>query len=77
MTSLKEKAFLSTLLQELNLEFTLQLDISPKVDWLLHIPEVSGSRTLIFGGGSHAGRLALALAVGSIYPEVADLTAAG
>ena len=75
MTSLKEKAFLSTLLQELNLEFTLQLDISPKVDWLLHIPEVSGSRTLIFGGGSHAGRLALA--VGSIYPEVADLTAAG
>ena len=32
MTSLEEKAFLSTLLQELNLEFALQLDISPKVD---------------------------------------------
>ena len=75
MTSLEEKAFLSTLLQELNLEFALQLDISPKVDRLPHTPEVSGSRTLIFGGGSHAGRLAAA--VGAIYPEVVDLTFGG
>ena len=75
MTSLEEKAFLSTLLQELNLEFALQLDISPKVDRLPHTPEVSGSRTLIFGGGSHAGRLAAA--VGAIYPEVVDLTVGG
>ena len=75
MTSLEEKAFLSTLLQELNLEFALQLDISPKVDRLPPTPEVSGSRILIFGGGSHAGRLAAA--VGAIYPEVVDLTAGG
>ena len=67
--------FLSTLLQELNLEFALQLDISPKVDRLPPTTEVSSSRTLIFGGGSHAGRLALA--VGAIYPEVVDLTAGG
>ena len=75
MTSLEEKAFLSTLLQELNLEFALQLDTSPKVDRLPHTPEVSGSRTLIFGGGSHTGRLAAA--VGAIYPEVVDLTGGG
>ena len=55
MTSLEEKAFLSTLLQELNLEFALQLDISPKVDRLPHTPEVSGSRTLIFGAGAMQG----------------------
>ena len=67
--------FLSTLLQELNLKFALQLDISPKVDRLPPTTEVSSSRTLIFGGGSHAGRLALA--VGAIYPEVVDLTASG
>ena len=51
------------------------MDISPKVDRLPPTPEVSGSRTLIFGGGSHAGRLAAA--VGAIYPEVVDLTAGG
>ena len=68
----EEKAFLSTLLQELNSEFALQLDISPKVDRQLHTPEVSSSRTIIVGGGSHASRLATS--IGSIYPEVVDLT---
>ena len=75
MTSLEEKAFLSTLLQELNLEFALQLDISPKVDRLPPTPEVSSRSTLIFGGGSHAGRLASA--VGALHPEEVDLTAGG
>ena len=71
----EEKAFLSTLLQELNSEFALQLDISPKVDRQLHTPEVSSSRTIIVGGGSHASRLATS--IGSIYPEVVDLTIGG
>ena len=74
MTSLEEKAFLATLLQELNHEFALQLDISSKVDRLLNTSEVS-SRTIILGGGSQVGRLALA--VGAIYPEVVDLTIGG
>ena len=71
----EEKAFLSTLLQELNREYALQLDISPKVDRQLHTPEVSSSRTIIVGGGSHASRLATS--IGSIYPEVVDLTIGG
>ena len=51
------------------------MDISPNVDRLPYTPEVSGSQTIIIGGGSHASRLAAA--VGSIYPEVVDLTIGG
>ena len=51
------------------------MDISPNVDRLPYTPEVSGSQTIILGGGSHASRLAAA--VGSIYPEVVDLTIGG
>ena len=51
---------------------TASLPCSPNVDRQLHTPEVSGSRTLIFGGGSHASQLATV--VGSIYPEAVDLT---
>ena len=74
-TKEEEKNFLLTILQELNREFALQLDISPNVDRLPYTPEVSGSQTIIIGGGSHASRLAAA--VGSIYPEVVDLTIGG
>ena len=74
-TTEEEKAFLSTLLQELNHEFALQLDISPKVDRQLHTPEVSSSHTIIVGGGSHTSRLATS--IGSTYPEVVDLTIGG
>ena len=38
----EEKTILSTILQELNCEFALQLDTSTN-DWQLHTPEVSGS----------------------------------
>ena len=51
------------------------MDISPKVDRQLHTPEVSSSRTIIVGGGSHASRLATS--IGPIYPEVVDLTIGG
>ena len=53
-----EQLFLSSMLQELNLEFALQLDTEPIVDRLLTTPEVNRSQCLIVGGGSHASRLA-------------------
>jgi len=70
-----EQHFLAVLLQELNHEFALQLDMDPVTDRLLHTPEVSSNRSIIICGGSHASRLAKSL--GSIRPEVVDLSVGG
>ena len=71
----EEKTFLSTILQEINHEFALQLDISPKVDRQLHTPEVSCSCscTIIVGGwepcqqAGYHDRIHLPLGGGSDY----------
>ena len=70
-----EIQFLNVLLQELNNDFALQLDTEPVVDRLLHTPEVSSNHSIIVCGGSHANKLAKAL--GSIRPEVVDLSVGG
>ena len=72
MTPSSEKIFLSQLLQELNHELALQLDTEPKVDRLLHTPEVDKRQVIIVCGGSHACRLAEA--IGATHPEVVDLS---
>ena len=70
-----ERDFLKVILDELNCEFTLQLDTEPVLDRLVHTPEVSTSQTVIFAGGSHACRIAEAAR--STYPEVVDLSIGG
>ena len=71
----QEASFLKVMLQELNLEFALQLDTDPSTDRLLYTHEADRRPLMILGGGSHARRLAEA--VGHINPEVIDLTIGG
>ena len=61
--------------EELNHEFALKLNTSPNVNIRPLTHEDTGWLTIIFGGGSHAGRLAEALR--ATYPEVVDLSARG
>ena len=70
-----EACFLKVMLQELNLEFALQLDTDPSMNRLLYTHEADRRPLMILGGGSHARRLAEA--VGHINPEVIDLTIGG
>ena len=75
MTPEQESKFLDVMLTERNLELALQLDTDPSTDRLLNTPEVVRRPLIIVGGGSHASRLANAL--GSINPEVVDLSIGG
>ena len=75
MTPEQESKFLDVMLTEHNLELALQLDTDPSTDRLLNTPEVVRRPLIIVGGGSHASRLANAL--GSINPEVVDLSIGG
>ena len=70
-----EQLLLSTMLHELNLELAMQLDTNPCTDRLLTTSEVIRSKTIIIGGGSHAGRIAEAIR--STHPEVVDLSMSG
>ena len=75
LSSSDEQLLLSTMLHELNLEFAMQLDTNPCTDRLLTTSEVIRSKTIIIGGGSHAGRIAEAIR--STHPEVVDLSMSG